>query len=183
MSATLMGASFYVPHLHPSEKNVLLALADHANDDGRSCYPGIERLTTKSGLGERQVQRVLRRLTDKNLIAPVRYAGGGRGHATEWELNVELIWFEAQSNGWGQRVTSVTPFPVKGDTGDVKGDTGDVKGDTGDVQRVTPMTPQPSVNHQEPDDSISKENPRQKGEPIGDYLARIAGLIVQSSSM
>lgn len=45
----------------PSEKLVLLALADWANDDG-VCWPSIKKLSEKSSAGERSVQRAIKSL-------------------------------------------------------------------------------------------------------------------------
>ncbi len=39
MSASLMGAAFYLPDISTSDLAALLALADHANDSGRTRLP------------------------------------------------------------------------------------------------------------------------------------------------
>ncbi len=44
-----------------SDRLVLLALADHADDSGK-CWPGVESLSIKANLSERQCQRCLRNL-------------------------------------------------------------------------------------------------------------------------
>jgi hypothetical protein len=44
------------------ERLVLLALADHANDEGRNAYPSLGTLAEKSRLCERQVRRCIRKL-------------------------------------------------------------------------------------------------------------------------
>jgi hypothetical protein len=50
-----------------SEKLVLLALADHAKDDG-FCWPGIPGLAKKCSLSERQVQRYIKSLEKKGFL-------------------------------------------------------------------------------------------------------------------
>jgi Helix-turn-helix domain len=47
-----------------TEKLVLLAMADHAREDGTGCYPSIKRLARKTSLTRRGVQKVLRRLCE-----------------------------------------------------------------------------------------------------------------------
>lgn len=78
------------------QQMVLLAMADHASDDGTGCYPGVEYLAWKVNRSPRTVQYILRQLEDpdgcgehicpKHLIAPTRYRRGGRGRATEYIL-------------------------------------------------------------------------------------------------
>ena len=53
----------------PNGKIVLLALADHAHDDGRNAYPSLGRLARKTGYSDRQVQRILTELCRTGLIA------------------------------------------------------------------------------------------------------------------
>lgn len=49
--------------LPSTEKLVLLALADNANDEGQ-CFPSVPTLVAKCGMGERTVQGVISRLRD-----------------------------------------------------------------------------------------------------------------------
>lgn len=53
--------------LHHTEKLVLLALADNANDEGLA-YPSVATLTKKCGLSERSVQSVTSKLVDLGLL-------------------------------------------------------------------------------------------------------------------
>ena len=57
---------------------ILLAMADHANDFGR-CYPSIPYLAWKTAYSERQVQRTIKELRDKEILVPVAYLNGGLG--------------------------------------------------------------------------------------------------------
>lgn len=63
-----MGLVWYVGELSPAQKIVLLALADHSNDEGKSVYPGVKRLTYKTSLSERAVRRALANLRKLGLI-------------------------------------------------------------------------------------------------------------------
>jgi hypothetical protein len=113
------------------EKFVLLALADHAHDDGTRCFPGVAYLAWKTGYSERQVQRMLRHLERRSVIVPVANRGGGRGMATEYavtlEKGVKSALFAAE------RVTSLAK---KGDVYAKKGD--------------TDVTPTINIRHEEP---------------------------------
>jgi hypothetical protein len=65
---------------------LLMALSDHAHDDGTRCFPGVGKLAWKTGYGARQVRRILHDLRDDGIIEPVAFVQGGRGRATEYTL-------------------------------------------------------------------------------------------------
>jgi hypothetical protein len=81
------------------EKFVLLAMADHARDDGTGCYPSVTRLARKTSLTERGVQKVIRRLESRCLLASKGKSKGGRGVTVEYDLRLEK----------GERGASKTP--------------------------------------------------------------------------
>lgn len=56
-----MSAVFESKTLGPTERLVMLALADHADDSGR-CYPSNSRLCERTGLSERAVRQNIRAL-------------------------------------------------------------------------------------------------------------------------
>lgn len=61
MSVKIMSAIFDSKTLGPTERLVMLALADHADDQGR-CYPSNSRLCERTGLSERAVRQNIRAL-------------------------------------------------------------------------------------------------------------------------
>lgn len=67
MSLAMMTWAFAQRGLRPSEKVVLLALADYANDEGY-CFPGQVSIATKADLSERTVRDTLKRLEDAGLL-------------------------------------------------------------------------------------------------------------------
>lgn len=67
MSIEAMTWAFKRKGLTPTEKIVLLALADWANDDGE-CYPGQTTIAEKCDVSERTVRSVLARLIEWGLI-------------------------------------------------------------------------------------------------------------------
>jgi Helix-turn-helix domain len=73
-----------------SEKLVLLAMADHARDDGTGCYPSVDLLARKTSQSRRGVQKIMRRLEEeRGLIAPSHLSRGGRRATTEYTLVLE----------------------------------------------------------------------------------------------
>lgn len=157
MSVRVMSNSWGVP-LDPSSLLTLMALADHANDDGHSVYPGNKRLAWKTSTSIRQVQRNLKHLQDHGLIRREKYASGGRGKAVEWSINVLLL----------ESMTYTSLFEIKGDICDRKGC-------HLSTETMTSTSPQPSgtiINREEI--SISRENPRAEGEELREYLSRLA---------
>ena len=107
-----------------SELIVLLAMADHADDDGQNCYPSNAYLAWKTGYSDRQVRRVLRALESTGIITRVAHEEGGRGLATEYRLNPEKG-DKKSAFITDKRRTSTTQ---KGDILSIKGDMGVHKG-------------------------------------------------------
>src|SRR5690554_6440930 len=144
MSARILGAAFYVP-TDQSTKLVLLALADHANDDGTGARPGLSRLGVKTGLSRSSVQRALAHLEKHGLINACNFSKGGRGMATNWTINVAAVrmWADLYDDDHAEyarlteTVSQVHPF-----------DENSVICDRKECQlshkRVSPVTPQPS---------------------------------------
>lgn len=121
------------------QKIVLLAMADHAQDDGSRVFPGVERLAQKCGYSERSVRRKIADLKDEGLLEPVAYEEGGRGHATEFNIHAENL-------------DKLSYFTEKGDSGDENPDTGDDKPGQS-------LSPQPSVTVSEPSSSAREGSP------------------------
>jgi hypothetical protein len=62
MAVRVMAMVFDAQGLEPSEKLILLALADHAAEDGRHIYPSTARIVKKTGLSERTVRSLMQQL-------------------------------------------------------------------------------------------------------------------------
>ena len=78
-----MGAVFEL-QISASEKLVLLAMADHARDDGTGCYPSVETLARKTSQSRRGVQKIIRKLEKSRLIEPSKVSHGRR--TTEYRI-------------------------------------------------------------------------------------------------
>ncbi len=73
-----MSAVFESKTLGPTERLVMIALADHADDSGR-CYPSNSRLCERTGLSERAVRQNVRSLEAAGYLTVM--IGAGRAGA------------------------------------------------------------------------------------------------------
>lgn len=80
-----MGEVFAL-ELTERQRLVLLALADHAADNGTGARPGIDRLRWKTDLKRRTVERILSQLRSAGIIEKV--SGGGHRQAVEYKINL-----------------------------------------------------------------------------------------------
>jgi ribosomal protein L20A (L18A) len=71
--------------------NVLLSMADFAEDDGGDIFPGIELLAAKSRVSVRTAQEALRQLEEDEVIEQMTSTRGGRGHITEYRIDLERV--------------------------------------------------------------------------------------------
>jgi Helix-turn-helix domain len=69
-----------------SWKLVLLAMADHAHEDGTGCYPSIDTLARKTSQSRRGVQKIMRKLEEAGLIYSSNESRGGPRCSTEYTL-------------------------------------------------------------------------------------------------
>lgn len=121
MSVRLM-SRVWDAKLQPSDKLILLCLADFADDDGKNCFPSINRVARKVGMSARTVKRHLAAFRESDWLR-VLEQGGGRSNPTRYQIlyadlpinSDRLTPFENRKgdNGGKERVTTVT---IKGDT-------------------------------------------------------------------
>lgn len=76
MSIRLMTNVWEHQGINATQKLVLLALADWANEEGL-CWPSINRLASKTGIAGRSVQRLIRQLEELNLVRREEVSGKG----------------------------------------------------------------------------------------------------------
>lgn len=139
MSVTVMGL-VWATKLPPTQKLVLLAYADFADDDGRSIWPSIGRMAWKTGCSERTIQRTTRDLEAAGILRVVgKHRADGRYKETDVRvINLEKLVPQPPYN-MGDKMT---PDKNMGDKSDTDGVTNPQNmGDT--------VTPKPSsINHQ-----------------------------------
>ena len=76
--------------LTPTEKLVLLCLCDYANETSGKCYPSVQSLVSKSGLGRATVFRALIRLEESRIFQRDTSAGKSTSYlfrpCSEWQV-------------------------------------------------------------------------------------------------
>ena len=116
-------------YLPSNEKFVLLALADHARDDGSRVYPSIETISKKTGFSERTVQRQMRKLQALGVLEIVK--GANRYGTTEYLIRGDKLTPLKGKNrdiqGCQPRHPGVTTTTSRGDNHDIQGCQGDTQ--------------------------------------------------------
>ena len=73
----------------PSEKVLMLALADYADDEGGSIFPSQATMAEKSSLGERTVTRLLAMFRDRGLLTEEEPAT--QHHPARYRMNLDMV--------------------------------------------------------------------------------------------
>lgn len=73
--------------LEPSEKFVLMKLADNANDEGTHCFPSIRRMAYETGYSTRTIGRIIASLTAKGIVSILER--GNQVRPNHYELHLE----------------------------------------------------------------------------------------------
>lgn len=167
MSIKLMTLIFDVDGwLSASEKLMMLALADHANDEGKHIYPGTSRLMKKCGLGETAVRSTLKKLEKIGLLITVRAATPTS--TAERNIVVDRLKFMVENPIIATTVsgndTGESQNHCDGVSGDDTGVSGDDTGGTGErtgevrepIPGVSAGGPESSDNHQQPSENVSE---------------------------
>lgn len=120
------------------DKLVLLAIADHADPEGRNAWPTLDTLAVYASVSVRSVQRIVRRLSDAGLVIVERNAGGtivARGDRRPNLYEIDLAALDGVT-------PAVTPYGVtRGDKTGVRGDRSAPRGDS--------PTPSPAETREE----------------------------------
>ena len=90
MSVRLMSMVFENQDLSSTEKLIMLALADHANDEGKSIYPSQITVSNKTGLARGTVNRHIQNLLDNDYLWNKGYKIE-RSNVLELEINVNKL--------------------------------------------------------------------------------------------
>jgi len=124
-----------------NELLILLAIADHASDDGSDAWPSIETLAKKCRLSERTIQRAIKSLAERGQIRVGRQQGGPSYLGPRQRPNVYTI---------VMRGDRLSPHADSGVTNDAV--RGDKDGDSGVTQLCHPNHPE---NHPKPSADLS----------------------------
>jgi hypothetical protein len=79
----------YKYEMSHSVQSILLAMADHANDEGENCYPSVDLIAWKTGYERRQVQRIMKDLRKKGALKVKREATAT--HPTDYKIVLEAF--------------------------------------------------------------------------------------------
>ena len=139
-----MSAVFESQTLPPTERLIMLALADHADDDGR-CYPSIQRLCQRTGLSERAVRTNLRALEKSGYVRTKK--GGGRGGTSLYYISANPAAYAPFKAEKGHLVPGAADAPPAADAGE-KGHLVPVKG-AADAPEPSGTTIEPAAQPRE----------------------------------
>jgi hypothetical protein len=120
-----------------SDRLVLLAIADHADDEGRA-WPSIGTIAEMANISHRQCQRIIRRLQLEYAELSID-EGHGRSNTHVYTV------LAGKEKGDIKDDTTMSPFgdvkgDIKGDISSEKGDIADIKGDISSRKGDTAMS-------------------------------------------
>jgi hypothetical protein len=90
MSGKIMGAIYELVLTH-AQREMLLALADHADDSGGSVRPSHARIAWKLDCSERSVRRNIDELLRSGILKQVRHSGPGRPNEYRIDLSAGVL--------------------------------------------------------------------------------------------
>jgi hypothetical protein len=137
------------------EKYVLLALADHAKEDGSDVYPSLARVQWKTGYSETQVRDIIRSLIEQRILLAVKKGGSGPTDTNRYRIDFKALkmlqdFREWASNRKGAKtvplnndVKGTETEPLKGAIFEVKGAVSDEKGCGFDQNKGAKTEPEP----------------------------------------
>ncbi len=108
MGRRYVRAEMELEGLDALEHALLVAIAEHADDETGIAWPGNRLLAKESRISERHLRRVLERLVNKKIVAVTQ--GVGKGHYTTYKL----LFSPAQLSG--QSMSPFVPLSTKEDT-------------------------------------------------------------------
>ena len=136
--------------LPTTEKMVLLAIADHASDDGTNAYPSQATIASKASISIRTVQRCVNNLVKAKYLTMHKHAGGSANCREDRRPHLYTIHLDRLR---GDNVTTRR----RGDTEDTNGATSTT--DTGRQSRPKNRTNKPSLETSEQFDLFWKIYP------------------------
>jgi hypothetical protein len=149
--------------LDGGKRDVLLVMADHADDDG-ICWPSVGLVAWKTDKQDRSVQRIQRQLEADGIIECIGNPTGGYGKSKIWQLHLDKGVKKSPFKSTGSvreelaRLTSGTTSVELDDH---------EKGDemSSLSERVTPARETPTPAREKGDVAVSPESSRTVNEP------------------
>ena len=113
MSIRIMNLAWGVA-LPPTQKLLLLALADNA-DDGGACWPSLRNLAMKCQVSSRTIQRTIKEFEDCGLLeVTTRFAANGRQTSNGYRLTMEGDKLSSPGSVKRRQGDSTSPSPPIG---------------------------------------------------------------------
>lgn len=137
-----MGSVYEIELTH-GQQAVLLAMADHAQDDGTDVFPALARLAWKTGYDKRQIRRLIRELQAIGVLVEV--APPAQHRPTEYRIDLDA----------GEQKEPYVPDAPPGPREDISAP----RGGKNDIPGRTPRPPKPSV---EPSNKPSGRSSRKR---------------------
>ena len=145
---------------HP-QQSVMLALADHAHDDGTSIRPGLERVAWKTGYSLRQTKRIISSLREMGVLVMTRNHGDGR--PAEYRIDWERVRQKQSYEEWREGKSDILSPPKDEAKVTSQASKSDISGIPKVTSRVSKsdiaMSPEPSEPSIEPSRTVKGENP------------------------
>jgi hypothetical protein len=91
VSIHLMSLVWEIQFPTQTQKLTLLKLADHANDEGGSVFPGNDTLAYQIGCDRRTIQRTIKELNRAKIITLEHKGGQGDGDTNRWRIDVDQL--------------------------------------------------------------------------------------------
>jgi hypothetical protein len=91
MSVRVMSAVWQAKLTGPVEKIVLLALADHASDDGGNIYPSVPTLAEKCNVTDRHVRRVIKRMIANGVLVHDGHVKVSHGWVNRYRISLQAL--------------------------------------------------------------------------------------------
>lgn len=157
MSIQLMSKVLQIKEIHPTMKLFLLTLADRADDSGGQLWPSMDYLAARASIKKRQAQRLMKELKIMGVIEVLKHNRGGRARTPHYLLHIEAYFGKGVTDDTLKRVSPTT-----------------LKGVMGDAKRVSPMTPNTSQIHQEPEAANLKAVDKKKDDQSIDSIVHDA---------
>jgi hypothetical protein len=136
--------------LTPTQQQVLLAMADYADDDGRNCFPSQPRLAWKTGLSKSTIVRTIDQLIAMGILKVIRLATNKAPARYEIWLDMgEMKPPYLNDNEDFRDVTMLSQGASRGSTVtplDSLGCHGDTSGGSTVNSRGSMVTPDPIIN-------------------------------------
>lgn len=157
MSVRVMSQIWEHAPVESGELLVLLAIADHCDDQGRNAWPSVETLARKARLSTRRVQQILRSLENRSLIHIEENRGGTLDTPSDRRPNRYTIMLDVLTSNSGVKPTSpqdvvvqtpdvvVLPQDLVTDVSGTGVKPASQRGEAHFAHGVKPTSPEPSI--------------------------------------